>query len=668
MLLPTLLITLLALLVDILLFIPHLAWGGYIVIAATVLILISGIMTCGMRRTLVSRKARQKRIAENAEMNGDNYYGRQEALKADSPPPLNPQLTAPMVDGPVGADSLPSFASFDTKQAGRMSEDDRTPLNRRTPSNPSTSNGVRPGDDGMDRYGAPVRGGMGGMGGMRGRGGRMYNGPRDEFGNPLPPSPAFGPGPGGRRSSDEQGMRHQYSNETMNSQTSRWRGRGGYAPRGYGRGGPYGGRGGPFGGRGGPGMNGNGRGGIPLGQMAAGAGAGMMAGEMMDQDRRGPPPGYANGYPPPGRGGMGPNSRNQSPAGYGPPGGYARRQSPGRPPPPGYGPPGQGAFGYGRDRSASNGPQYRRESPPQALALHPNEAPGIGQAVEMDATTGSPSQSTGFPGHPLRESDSDVQGLVGLQQNRIGSPLRDSPRSPTSQYSAPGEYVTPRAAWAGGPGRNGTPPLAQGNNRSPIELAARHSPPQVQSQTQTHSPTHARMNSADNYYEDVDPRFAEPATDNPTAIPALLMPSHTDDHSPTQGNSMQYQPQEQQPHHLGVTQGQGPRQYLEPTSSYESFEDSRSPAESDITSISRRGVNPDWRPGPEQGAPGYGGPPGPGAYGGNNGANGAYVIGGGPLPNRRPMGQPQRGDVLAGNPDFELGPRQGTGVARRGLM
>jgi hypothetical protein len=56
LLLPTLLVSLLAFLVDILLFVPHLQWGGWIVLAATILLTASGVMTCAMRRTLVSRK------------------------------------------------------------------------------------------------------------------------------------------------------------------------------------------------------------------------------------------------------------------------------------------------------------------------------------------------------------------------------------------------------------------------------------------------------------------------------------------------------------------------------------------------------------------------------------------------------------------------------------
>ena len=83
LLLPTLLVTLLAFLVDILLFVPHLQWGGWIVLASTILITASGVVTCAMRRTLVARKARKRRIAENAEMSGENFYARQAA-----PPPM----------------------------------------------------------------------------------------------------------------------------------------------------------------------------------------------------------------------------------------------------------------------------------------------------------------------------------------------------------------------------------------------------------------------------------------------------------------------------------------------------------------------------------------------------------------------------------------------------
>ena len=473
---PTLLITLLAFLVDILLFFPHLAWGGWIVLASTILILASSIVTCAMRRTLVSRKARKKRIAENAEMNGENFYARQAAPpmmavdRAESPPPLPPQA---QMSGGLGSDKLPKFATFETPTG---SEDDRTPLNQRTPSNktlPSMPNG-RGGyaEDGFNRYGGPGRGGPAGMRG--GRGG--YNVPRDEYGNPLPPSNAFGPAPpaGMRRNGSEPPrMRRQYSDETMNSQGSRGRGRGGYGPpRGYGRGGPG------YGPGPGPGRGGYGRGAMPMGAMAAGAGAGMMAGEWRQgQDRS--TPGYGNAYPPQDRPGQydGPN-----PAGYGrspsaP--GYGRRPSPGPPSAPGYGrrpsPGPPSAPGYGRRpspgppsapggyRRPSPGPPsapgaYRRPSPelpsvpggygyangdPQGPSVQPDRSEPspplpvahadpemIGQAVEMDARHGSPSlRSPNFPppmGMQLRDSDSDVQGFVGLQQR---NQARDSEAS-----------------------------------------------------------------------------------------------------------------------------------------------------------------------------------------------------------------------------------------------
>ena len=439
--LPTLLVSLLAFLVDILLFLPHLAWGGWIVLASTIIIVVSGVLTCVLRRTIVSRKARKKRIAENAEMSGENFYNRQNTARIDSPPPLSQEPTAPMVNGAPGANALPAFATFDQKQ--RTSDDDRIPLNSMTGTAVSSSPGVRPstGDEPpMDRYGA-VRGGMGPN---RGRGGRMYNGPRDEYGNPLPIAGAYGQGPGSRRSSGEQYPRRQYSNETMNSQGSRGKNRGGYPPRGgFGRGGPYGGRGGP-------GIAGNGKGGPPFGAMVAGAGAGMVAGDMMGRGQRGPPPGYSASYGPQ-QGRPNPGQYNKGYAGPVPgPGSYTRRQSPGPPSAPGTysrnpspGPPSApGAYGYGsRQASPSRELSYARAESPPPLPIHDQGSYSvpIGQAVEMDASTGSPAATPSFPpvNNPLRESDSDVEGLVGLQQNRGAAPfLTTESTSASSAYSS----------------------------------------------------------------------------------------------------------------------------------------------------------------------------------------------------------------------------------------
>ncbi|ONH66367.1 pH-response regulator protein palI/RIM9 [Cyberlindnera fabianii] len=57
---PAFLLSLLSFLVDILLFVPHLDWAGWIILASTVLIAISAIMFCIMRRTVSSRKAMKK--------------------------------------------------------------------------------------------------------------------------------------------------------------------------------------------------------------------------------------------------------------------------------------------------------------------------------------------------------------------------------------------------------------------------------------------------------------------------------------------------------------------------------------------------------------------------------------------------------------------------------
>ncbi|KAI9751893.1 MAG: hypothetical protein M4579_005850 [Chaenotheca gracillima] len=663
--LPTLLITLLAFLVDILLFVPHLQFGGWLVLAATILIAASGVLTCAMRRTLVSRKARKKRIAENAEMNGENFYGNQPAPPA--PPPLSAQPTAPMVNGSPGADKLPQFATFDVGAKGerRASNDDRMPLNPTSPTAQSKNGGFTQGVemaviDGSERYGDP-RTRAGSEPPNRSRG---YTGGRDEFGNPLPPSSAFG---GPRRERSDPRLRHQNSDGTLSSPRPGGpppfggRGRGGYPPNGRGgRGGSPGGWRGPppnmppnnysndgsRGGFGGPGM------GVGMGPMRGGRG------------QRGPPPGYGNGYGggPPTQGG--PYGREQSPYANGPrrpsPGppsapGYARRPSPGPGAAAGYGrrpsPGPVSAPGYGRRPSGpdpleengfeapppmphtiANGAELSRaESPPPLLPPNPQNGPPIvfGQAVEMDATTGSPSPSLNPPApyNQLRDSDADVRGMVGLQQNRQGSPMRhDSTGMTTSSVYSNGEYVPARNNWA--PlNRTGTPPLnalhmppSRGPETSPVELPTSH----VGQSPDHNTPHHTRIGSGDTYYEDVDPRFAEPQVMPPatrSAVPSNLQ--------------------------AGYDPRQNPGQTLHPMDerhpSYEDLhDDSRSPAASDIsnyTSISQRGVNPNWHP--------------------SMGGEGNVVP-------RRPMQAPtrERDVLLAGNNDFEIPNARGPGMSR----
>jgi len=545
----TLIVTLLAFLIDVLLFVPHMAWGSYIVLAATILIAASGIVSCAMRRTLVSRKARKRRIAENAEMNGENFYARQ---GTDPVAPTTASNT--LVNGGPGADKMPSFATFEMskKEEGRTS-DERIPLTTRTPTETSTNNLA-----GSDRYGGPSP-------------------PRDQYGNPLPGPP---PGAYGMRSRDpsaDPSLNRQYSDTSMNS-----RGRGmPYRGRGYGppnRGGYGPPRGGYRGGYGNP----NGRGGFgSAGPYAAG---GMAAGAMMRGNRGGPPPGY-------GRGGL--DNRGVSPYGRRPsaPEGqnvYGRNESP-RPPPVGE------YAAYNPDETRGSLP--RAESPPPLPGIE-HEGP-VGQAVEMDATTGSPSNAPkgfGTQFGTLRDSDGDVAGMVGLQQQRqnIG---RDTQISDGSRYSSDEPYVPPRQAW-GETGRS-----------SPLNPASQ--PAELPIQT-----SHRRVSSGDHYFEDVDPRFAEPPPSSNSLVPAALAPGYING-----GSSGSLHP-------LGI----------DGNNSYEDIQQSgsRSPAESErsnFTSVSQRGVNPRW----------------------NAGQNGY----GQPMPNRRPTNPPQRNDILLNsNPDFQI-PRSG---------
>ena len=466
------------------------------------------------------------------------------------------------------------------------------------------------------------------MGGAPGMNNSRYNGPpaRDEFGNPIPPSGAYG----------QPGMGRDPSQDRMMN---------GYPPNGNfrGRGGPpggYRGRGGPGYGRGGfnPNMRGDygqpgpGRGG-PNGMMGP-----MAAGAMM-RGGRGPPPGYPNGN---GR----PMYRGESPGGsYGPSG---RRPGPGPPGGPGY-----GGDGYGPYNGSNNRDSLPRAESPPPLEMH---APGVvGQAVEMDATTGSPSHApAGFGNHigGLRDSDSDVAGMVGLQQQHTNLGRHDTVTSDASHYSSEyvlnvpsilifaninRPYVPPRQAWTG---------QGQGGRSSPLRSGSRG--PAVVS---PNSPTHRRQSSGDNYYEDIDPRFAEPieppASDLPPIPASHIPPALTPGYPPHSGTANNSAP------------NRDPNQYLHPSSNMEgnnSYEDiqegARSPAESDrsnFTSVSQRGINPRWNPGM-----------GPGGFGPPMPTNG-----------RRPGPPPsQRNDILLdSNPDFGLpGVRPGRGPSREAVQ
>lgn len=574
----TLILALLSFLIDVMLFVPHMAWGSYLVLAATVLIAASGIISCAMRRTLVSRKARKRRIAENAEMNGENFYSRQGGGPV---PPITSSNT--LTNDLSMNDKQPSFATFDTsKPEPDRTSDERVPLTTRTPIETSPTASGAPIVGMTDRYGAPPV-----MG--RNPAGEIY---RDQYGNPIPPL-----GPYGSRSRDpsaDPSLNRQYSDLSASS-----RGRGGMLPPGG-----YSGRGG---------YNPNGRGGYgppprggygPRGGYAPPRGGygGSYRGGMNDGMRGGrgaAPPMYA-GAP---RNGPG-YTRDPSPAGP-----YGRLPSPPQQPGPSYGreaygaPPHAGQYApYNPESDRNSLP--RAESPPPLPGLDGDGA--VGQAIEMDATTGSPSNAPRGYGQfgNIRESDGDVAGMVGLQQQRLKRETT-SGLSDTSRYSTDEAYVPPRQAWRN-PGR------------SPIL-----SPPMQQAPMQQ---TRKRANSSDNYYEDVDPRFAE----QPVAAPPAIEPS--------QFSAPGYPPNNK----LRPIQTNAPRQ-LDGSSSYEDLQSgARSPAESDrsnFTSVSQRGVNPRWNDGP-----GYA-----------------------PMPNRRPV-PPQNDILLNSNPDFQLsGGRGGAGGMRGGM-
>jgi hypothetical protein len=87
----------------------------------------------------------------------------------------------------------------------------------------------------------------------------------------------------------------------------------------------------------------------------------------------------------------------------------------------------------GYDAYTPNGDDLpRAESPPPLPGIDDGVRPG--QAVEMDATTGSPAHAPrGFGQFNIRDSDSDVAGMLALQQAR--SSAADRHMSDASRYS-----------------------------------------------------------------------------------------------------------------------------------------------------------------------------------------------------------------------------------------
>ena len=323
-------------------------------LASAILSFVSIIMACIMRRTLVSREDRKRRVDENDEMNGQNYYANKaaEMNRADSPPPLSPEPSK-------GS----GFAVFDGSK-DKMSED-RMPLNQNI-SSPGNNGAATPFTDAArSRSRSPG-------------GAQLASNP---YGDPMPPL--------GMASSDMNGPGSAAfggSNRNHGSPQMGGRGRGGYPPRGgFAPRGGFGPRGGPRGGFGPRG--GYGRGGMP-------------------PATRRPPPlgingggrGMGGGHPGYGMAGAGPMSRGQrGPPPGGP--GYA---------PNGYGPPPQ------MDAPPPSTMPYNEYGGPDAQIppAHPHDS--IGQALPMDAMHGSPARS---PISPPEEAGNAI-GMVNLQRHQ----------------------------------------------------------------------------------------------------------------------------------------------------------------------------------------------------------------------------------------------------------
>lgn len=81
----------------------------------------------------------------------------------------------------------------------------------------------------------------------------------------------------------------------------------------------------------------------------------------------------------------------------------------------------------------------RAESPPPLPGIDDAHETPVGQAVEMDAVTGSPAhppQGFGQFNNQLRDSDADVAGMLALQQARTsGANRHDTIMSEGSRYS-----------------------------------------------------------------------------------------------------------------------------------------------------------------------------------------------------------------------------------------
>lgn len=184
----TCIVALVAFLVDILLFVPHLDIGGYIVVGAPICLAIAVVGLCATRRRVVSKEERKRRIAEAAATtsanNQNNSFGVSSAMVTGT-------TAAPSSNG----DKLPEFATFEVNKHANeymMPEDsgERIPLNPRLQSPPpptSSHSGPRRAPSDLQRGYDPEHPNPSSVSGFS-NGSRGARGPNPAYGAPLPPS------------------------------------------------------------------------------------------------------------------------------------------------------------------------------------------------------------------------------------------------------------------------------------------------------------------------------------------------------------------------------------------------------------------------------------------------------------------------------------------------
>ncbi|RDA83670.1 hypothetical protein CP532_0048 [Ophiocordyceps camponoti-leonardi (nom. inval.)] len=191
----TFVLSLAAFLVDILLFLPHLEFGSFLVVGATIVLAIGVIASCAMRRAVVSRLAHKRRVEDNADMSGEDYKSQfvSEPSFTSSTEPTLPVF---------GSGSKPQFAAFEYNTKADMASDSTT-----SPPPPAPPLNVEPTIN--DTYGdrPPFRGGMpppvgvappaGAFGGARGGYNGMGSPMRGRGGFGSPPRGTGSPGRGG---------------------------------------------------------------------------------------------------------------------------------------------------------------------------------------------------------------------------------------------------------------------------------------------------------------------------------------------------------------------------------------------------------------------------------------------------------------------------------------